>query len=215
MECRELRGTTRRMGRSSRARQERPRIPPSLEISTTLQAANLMISIAAGFRPLVPKPDTRCIRNFQSQVFGAACRLHFGIMLLQELRQAARALLRAPGLTTISILTVALGVGAATSLFSVVKAVLLNPLPYPNSGRLTWVAEVNKKGRQSQVAYRNFLDWREQSHSFTSIAAFADFPVIVAGGELPLSTRGALADENFFTTLGVSASSAAPSLRMK
>ena len=126
-------------------------------------------------------------------------------MLLQELRQGARALLRIPSLTTISILTVALGVGAGTSLFSVVKAVLLNPLPYPDPGRLTWVAEVNDKGRQTQVAYRNFLDWREQSHSFTSMTAFADFPVIVAGGELPLSTRGALADESFFTTLGVSA----------
>ena len=126
-------------------------------------------------------------------------------MLLQELRQGARALLRIPSLTTISILTVALGVGAGTSLFSVVKAVLLNPLPYPDPGRLTWMAEVNEKGRQTQVAYRNFLDWREQSHSFTSMTAFADFPVIVAGGELPLSTRGALADESFLTTLGVSA----------
>jgi putative ABC transport system permease protein len=126
-------------------------------------------------------------------------------MPLQELRQGARALLRAPSLTTISILTVALGVGAGTSLFSLVKAVLLNPLPYPNSGRLTWVAEVNEKGRQTQVAYPNFLDWREQSHNFTSMTAFADFPVIVAGGELPQSTRGALADEGFFTTLGVSA----------
>jgi putative ABC transport system permease protein len=127
-------------------------------------------------------------------------------MLLLEVRQGARALLRVPSLTTISILTVTLGVGAGTSLFSVVKAVLLNPLPYPDPGRLTWVAEVNEKGRQIQVAYRNFLDWREQSHSFSSMTAFADFPVIVAGGELPLSTRGALADESFFTTLGVSAS---------
>ena len=126
-------------------------------------------------------------------------------MVLHEIRQGARGLLHAPSLTTISILTVALGVGAGTSLFSVVKAVLLNPMPYRDSGRLTWIAEVNEKGRQSQVAYPNFLDWREQSHSFTSMTAFADFPVIVAGGELPLSTRGALADENFFATLGVSA----------
>ena len=126
-------------------------------------------------------------------------------MLFQELRHGVRALLRAPSLTTISILTVALGVGAGTSLFSVVKAVLLNPLPYPDPARLTWVAEVNQTGRQIQVAYRNFLDWREQSHSFTSMTAFADFPVIVAGGDLPLSTHGALVDESFFTTLGVSA----------
>src|SRR4051812_11790218 len=126
-------------------------------------------------------------------------------MLLQELRQGARALSRVPSLATISILTVALGVGAGTSLFSVVKAVLVNPLPYPDPGRLTWLAERNEKGRETQVAYRNFLDWRDQSHSFTSMTAFADFPVIVAGGELPQSTRGALADESFFATLGMSA----------
>ncbi|MBV8819156.1 MAG: ABC transporter permease [Acidobacteriaceae bacterium] len=113
--------------------------------------------------------------------------------------------MRVPSLTTISILTVALGVGACTSLFSVVKAVLFNALPYPEPGRLTWLAEVNDNGRQIQVAYRNFLDWREQSHSFVSMTAFADFPVIVAGGELARSTRGALADESFFKTLGVSA----------
>src|SRR4051794_26951378 len=123
-------------------------------------------------------------------------------MLPQELRQGARALLRVPSLTTISILTVALGVGAGTSLFSVVKAILVNPLPYPDPGRLTWIAEVNAKGGQTQVAYRNFLDWRDQSHRFTAMTAFADFPVIVAGGELPQNTRGALADERFFATLG-------------
>ena len=57
-------------------------------------------------------------------------------MLLQEFRHGARALLRVPSLTAISVITVALGVGAGTSLFSVVKAVLLNPLPYPEPQRL-------------------------------------------------------------------------------
>lgn len=125
--------------------------------------------------------------------------------MIQEVRQGARALLRVPSLTAISILTVALGVGAGTALFSVVKAVLLNPLPYPDAGRLTWIAEVNDKGRQRQVAYVNFLDWRQQSRSFSGMSVFADFPVIVAGGELPESTQGALADESFFKTLGLSA----------
>src|ERR1051326_7613274 len=122
-------------------------------------------------------------------------------MAFREIRFAGRSLLRVPSLTTISILTVALGVGAGTSLFSVVKAVLLNPLPYPDSGRLTWVAEVNGNGRQTQVAYRNFLDWREQSHSFTSMTAFADFPVIVAGGDLRSGERRAGAECRFLWSL--------------
>ncbi len=84
-----------------------------------------------------------------------------------------RALLRVPSLTAISILTVALGVGAGTALFSVVKAVLLNSLPYPEPDRIAWIAEVNDSGHQTQVAYRNFLDWREQNHSFEGLAAYA------------------------------------------
>src|ERR1700683_5644967 len=114
-------------------------------------------------------------------------------MLLQEIRHGARALLRVPSLTAISILTVTLGVGVGASLFSVVKAVLLDPLPYAEPDRLAWLAEVNEKGRGIQVAYQNFLDWREQSHNFTSMAAFADFPVVVAGGDLPESTHGGMA----------------------
>lgn len=108
-------------------------------------------------------------------------------------------------MTVISILTVALGVGAGTSLFSVVKAVLLNPLPYAEPDRLAWLAEVNEKGREMQVGYQNFLDWRQQSHSFASMAAFADFPVVVAGGGLPQSTHGAMADQDFFGVMGVPA----------
>lgn len=126
-------------------------------------------------------------------------------MLLEEIRHGVRALLRVPSLTLISILTVALGVGAGTSLFSVVKAVLLNPLPYAQPDRLAWLAEVNEKGSPVQVAYQNFLDWQAQSHSFASMSAFADGPVIVAGGGVPESTRGALAGQDFFPMLGVPA----------
>ncbi len=126
-------------------------------------------------------------------------------MLLQEFRQGARALMRVPSLTAISVVTVSLGVGAGTSLFSVVKAVLLNPLPYPESDRVAWVAEVNDHGRQTQVAYRNFLDWREQNHSFANLAAYADFPVTVSGGETPQRVRIALVGDDFFTVLRVSA----------
>src|ERR1700689_3109832 len=81
-------------------------------------------------------------------------------MLLHEFRLGVRALLRVPSLTAISVLTVALGVGAGAALFSVVKAVLLNPLPYSEPGRIAWIAEVNDSGKQTQVALRNYLDRR-------------------------------------------------------
>lgn len=121
------------------------------------------------------------------------------------LRHHVRALLRVPSLTAISILTVALGVGAGTALFTVVKAVLLNPLPYPDPGRIAWIAEVNDHGRQSQVAFGNFLDWRQQNHTLDVLAAYADFPATVAGGDLPQSTRAAIVGDSFFTVLGASA----------
>lgn len=126
-------------------------------------------------------------------------------MFLQELRHGARALLRVPGLTLISVLTVALGVGAGTALFSVVKAVLLKPLPYTEPERLAWIAEVNDHGGQTQVAYQNFLDWRSQNRSFTDMAVYFDAPAVVSGKDLPQNSYGAAVGEGFFPVLGAGA----------
>lgn len=126
-------------------------------------------------------------------------------MLSLEIRQAARALLRVPSLTGISVLTVALGVGTGTALFSVVKAVLLNPLPYTEPARLAWVAEINDRGRPMQVGYQNFLDWREQDRTFSAMAAFEEGPAVVSGSDLPQTSYGALVTEDFFSVLGASA----------
>src|SRR5580658_2464851 len=125
-------------------------------------------------------------------------------MLLQEIRHGVRALLRVPSLTAISILTVALGVGAGSSLFSVVKAVLLNPLPYPEPDRVAWIAEVNDAGKQTQVALRNFLDWREQNHSFAVMAACGEWPAAWSVCDLPHFSRGVFVTHDFFPGLGVS-----------
>src|ERR1043165_4142228 len=101
-------------------------------------------------------------------------RLHLSTLPMGShyFRRVAASLLRAPSLSVISILTVALGVGAGTALFSVVKAVLLNPLPYPEAGRLAWVAEVNEGGRPMQVAQANFKDWQRENRSFAGLAAY-------------------------------------------
>ena len=125
-------------------------------------------------------------------------------MLLHDMRHGIRSLLRVPGLTAIAVMTIALGVGCGTALFSVVKAVLLNPLPYPDPTGLAWIAEINDHGRPMQVAFQNFLDWREQSHSFEGIAAYEESPAVVSGSDLPQSSDGAAVTEDFFRVLGAS-----------
>ena len=123
-------------------------------------------------------------------------------MAFREVRYALRSLVRVPSLTVISILTVALGVGAGTALFSVVKAVLLNPLPYPDSGRLAWVAEINERGRPMNVAYQNFLDWQSGNRSFQTMAGYEAAPAIVSGGDMPRSVVGAAVTADFFRVMG-------------
>src|SRR5438105_9851533 len=119
-------------------------------------------------------------------------------MLFDHILYAVRSLRRAPGLAVISILTVALGVGAGTALFSVVKAVLLNPLPYPQPERLVWLAEANESGVEMRVALPNFEDWKRLNRSFSALAAYGDGPLNAGGGEVSERTHGAAVTQDFF-----------------
>jgi len=123
--------------------------------------------------------------------------------MLRSSRQALRSLGRAPGLAITSIVTVALGVGAGTALFSVVKAVLLNPLPYSHPERLAWLAEVNDSGFDIRIALRNFQDWHDQNHSFSALASYGDGPIVAGGGTSPERTYGAAVTGDFFRVLAV------------
>src|SRR5262245_48831136 len=78
----------------------------------------------------------------------------------QDLRFGARMLMKRPGFTLIAALTLALGIGANTAIFSVINTVLLKPLPYAESERLMAVWEVRKNGARGSVSYPNFVDWR-------------------------------------------------------
>jgi putative ABC transport system permease protein len=122
--------------------------------------------------------------------------------MIQVVRHAFRLLRRAPALAAISILTIALGVGAATTMFSVVKAVLLNPLPYPEPDRLAWVASLNG-GQQIRTSMPDFDDWRVANHSFTAMAIYSDAPFIAGGGDSPEHVSGTIVSEDFFDVLGV------------
>ena len=92
---------------------------------------------------------------------------------LQDLRYAARALRKSPGFTAIAALTLALGVGATTAIFSVVNAVMLRPLPFTEPDRLVriWESNVERGWPTFAVSHPNFLDWRSQSRAFESLAA--------------------------------------------
>lgn len=123
--------------------------------------------------------------------------------LLQDIRYAVRILGKAPGFTIIAILTLALGIGANTALFSVVDGVLLNPLPYAQPDRLVAVYTHTRTFNHSSISYPNFLDWVRDNHSFSGLAAFRSDNMNMTGLGEPERLKGEMVSANFFTTLGV------------
>src|ERR1700752_387806 len=101
----------------------------------------------------------------------------------QDVRYGIRVLLKSPGFTAIAVLTLALGIGANTALFSVVNGVLLNPLPYPNPGRIVAGAERFPPFPEASIAYPNFLDWVRMNPTFDALAAYrhTDFNLTGSG----------------------------------
>ena len=118
-------------------------------------------------------------------------------------RHAVRVHTKNPGTAAIAVLTLALAIGATTSIFSVVYGVLLRPLPYPDPERLTAIWEVNHRGTYSRLADPNFADFRDRSRSFSAMAKFTSFITSVVGGNEPTRTTIALVSKEFFRVLGV------------
>ena len=121
----------------------------------------------------------------------------------RDIRYAARLLLRAPGFAAIALLTLALGIGANTAIFSVLNAVLLRPLPYADPDRLVMIGTRGPDGSAGNVGYTTFLDWRERSHGFEEMALIRSWiPTLIANGE-PERISGMRVSASFFHTLGV------------
>jgi putative ABC transport system permease protein len=127
--------------------------------------------------------------------------------LLQDVRYAARTLLKSPGFTLVAVLALALGIGANTAIFSVVKAVLLSPLPYPGPERLVWVRESNPGANifDEAASAPNYNDWRTQVRSFEGVAAFANTAMTLTdgGGGEPERIPAVTTSANFFQIVGV------------
>jgi predicted permease len=124
-------------------------------------------------------------------------------MFMSDLRHAARLLARNPGATGIMVFTLALGIGAATAIFSVVYGVLLSPLPYPDSDRIMAIWEVNPSGGTSRLADPNFDDFRDGNRTFAAMAKYGDWETSVAGTNEPARTTVAAVTREFFGVLGV------------
>src|SRR5213593_527021 len=100
---------------------------------------------------------------------------------IQDMRYGLRMLLKRPGFTLVAIITLILGIGANTAIFSVVNAVLLRPLPYKDADRIAVIEEISKEGKRIQVTPANFADWRNQNTAFEHLAAIFERTANLAG----------------------------------
>jgi putative ABC transport system permease protein len=133
-------------------------------------------------------------------------------MLMQDLRYGARMLRRSPGFTLAAVVTLALGIGAATAVFSIVHSVLWRPLPYADSARLVqlWETNPDRDWVDAECAPANFADWRRRNRSFTDMAAYFGASrhawirkVALTGSGDPVRLNGLSVTANFFRVLGV------------
>jgi predicted permease len=123
---------------------------------------------------------------------------------VQDVRFGTRQFARSPGFFAVAVVTLALGIGAATSIFSVVHGVVLRPLPYPDADRIVQVWQVNDRNPRNQFADPNFDDLAAQSKSFSALAQFTPAGLVsISGTTEAVRARGARVSRDFFAALGV------------
>jgi predicted permease len=126
-------------------------------------------------------------------------------MLSQDLRYGFRMLVKRPGFAVVTIITLALGIGANTAIFTVVNAALLSPLPYKESERLVhlWETTPQKQFGEREASYPDYLDWKGQNQVFEGVAGYSRRSFNITGGDTPDRVQGAAVTDNFFQLLGV------------
>jgi predicted permease len=123
--------------------------------------------------------------------------------MFQDLRYGIRILSKSPGFTAVAVLTLALGIGANTAIFSVVNGVLLNPLPYYQPDQLIALYSRDPNFTQSSISYPNYLDWVRGNHSFSALAAFRSDDFNLTGMGEPERLPAEMVSAGFFSLLGV------------
>jgi len=125
--------------------------------------------------------------------------------LLQDIRYGLRMLLKSPGFTAMAVITLALGIGGNTAMFSIVHSVLLKPLPFPNSERLISVNETDSRrpGLPDTFSYPDFFDYRAQNRTFEGMATYRDASFNLTGVGQPQHLDGQVVSSDFFSVLGV------------
>jgi predicted permease len=123
--------------------------------------------------------------------------------LFQDVKFGLRMLAKNPGFTAVAVLTLALGIGANTALFSVVNGVLLNPLPYPQPNQLVTLHESKPNFPYGAISYPNFLDWQKDNHTFSSMAVARGYGFTLTGAGESERIRAEFVTSDFFRVLGV------------
>jgi putative ABC transport system permease protein len=123
--------------------------------------------------------------------------------LIQDFRYALRQFRKSPGFAAVAVITLALGIGANTAVFSVVDQVLLHPLPYPDSDRIVKVSQTFRGLSTDDASPANYLDWVAQNHVFAEMAASRGWQGSLSAGDRPERVKGSMTTPSFFPLFGI------------
>ena len=121
--------------------------------------------------------------------------------IIKDIRYGLRSLLKRPGFAIVTVITLALGIGANTAIFSVLNAVLLRPLPYADADRIVRLDETEGKGGMG-VSPPNLLDFQQQNHAFESVAGYSGGNFVLTGAGEPLRVQSSVISHELFSVLG-------------
>jgi putative ABC transport system permease protein len=122
-------------------------------------------------------------------------------MIIQDITYGLRWLRKNPGFTLLAVLTLAAGIGVNTAMFSVVNAVLLRPLPFPEADRIVWMAESGPEVADRWVSYQNFLDWRARNQVFESMSVFRGLSINFTGGDRAENLGARIVSAGYFNVM--------------